>query len=111
MQAATNSSRLLLQITPQTIGSLYTFQGLKNYIQKISPIIIVDQMGDDLRIRPRYKLNSLSLELILDLHVVFDDPDMDNSDISRHIGMGMGVHIGRLPMGSPPGMPNAHGAG
>ena len=54
--------------------------------------------------------NALFSEPCLEFRVIFYDTVMHNGDLSRHVGVGMGVLVRRLAVGRPAGMADSHGS-
>ena len=66
----------------------------------------LDQMGDTLGVGLRREPVPLRLQLLPQAVEVLDDPVVDHRHPPRAVEVGMGVAVGRLPMGRPPGVPD-----
>ena len=49
--------------------------------------------------------------MVFQVQVVFDDAVVHHSEQAPVADLGMGIDVGRGPMGGPPGVTDAHGTG
>ena len=66
----------------------------------------LDQVGDTLGVGLGGEPVALGLQLGPQGEEVLDDPVVDHRHPSRAVQVGVGVAVGRLPVGRPPGMPD-----
>ena len=91
-------------------GSLYLGHGLPDGLLEITIEVSGDQMGEDLRIRVRPERDARLFQLLFEGMEVFYDAVMDHKHVSVLITVGMGVFLGRLPVGCPSRVCDAGGA-
>ena len=65
-----------------------------------------DEVGDDLRVRLRSKAVAGLDQLFLEFQIVFDDAVVHHRNVAHPVGMGVG--LGRPPVGGPAGVADAH---
>src|SRR5215470_17947170 len=64
-------------------------------------------MGHDLRVGFRHELVALTLQLVLQIKVVLDDPVVDDDDLAGAVPVWVSVFFGRPPVGGPSRVPDA----
>ena len=103
--------RVVTENDAEGVGSLHPVHDLGDGPQGIPVIVVVQKLGDDLRVRLRDEGIPLLLQLLLQLDIVLDDAVVHHRDGPARVKMGVGVHIRGRPVGGPPGMPDPQGAG
>ena len=78
--------------------------------QKITRIVLLQQMCDHLCIGFRGEDTALRLQLCLQCRIIFDNPIVYNRKFSRAAAVRMRIRIRRLAMRRPPGVPNPNSA-
>ena len=104
--------RLISVDNGQGIGTAQAIQGgFHRLVQAATgPVVFSDQVRHYLGVGLGRELEALGFQFVPQFLVVFDDAVMnDGQAVARH--MRMGVELGRLAMGRPAGVGNAHMAG
>ena len=90
--------------TDDTVGSLQEGQRFTDGLCQIALIVLRDQVGNHFGVRLRLELDSIPSEDVLQRLKVLDDPVVGQRQISRSIGVGMGVDVVHLTVGRPSGV-------
>ena len=98
---------MILEQDSQRIGALYPMHHSGNRFQRISFIIVIQQVCYHFGVRVGHKRIALALQKLFQLHKVLNDAVMDNRNRLILVKMGMGVGVGRHPVGGPAGMADA----
>ena len=69
----------------------------------------LDQVGQHLGVGLRFEAVAGGDQLVGQLHVVLDDPVVDQGELARAVHVGVGVVFGGTAVGGPPGMADAGG--
>ena len=94
----------------QAVGAFDAVEHLLHGVQDVPLIVVVQQLGHHFRVRIRVEQDALLLQELLDLHVVLNDAVVHHCDAAGVTEQGMGVDVGRLPVGGPAGVTDADGA-
>ena len=70
-------------------------------------IVELQQLGHHLRVGVGGKFHAQLQQMFLDLHIVFNDAVVDQSNITAFADVGVGVHITGLAVGCPAGVADA----
>ena len=93
----------------QGVGPLDPPQAAAHGLQHVAALVIVmlQQLGHHLRVRVGGEADPLAHQVLLELHVVFDDAVVDDGDPAVLADVGMGVDVVGLPVGGPAGVADA----
>ncbi len=91
------------------IGALDPPQAAAHGLQHVVALVVVElqQLGHHLRVRVGGEVDALAHQVLLELHVVFDDAVVDQGDPAVLADMGVGVDVIGLPVGGPAGVADA----
>ena len=92
-------------------GALHLEHGLAHGLAQIPLKVQGNQMGQHLRVRLGAEPDALLLQVLLNGMVVLDDPVVDHEHVLGHVAVRVGVLLGRLPVGGPPGVGDPAGPG
>jgi hypothetical protein len=73
-----------------------------------SGVDLLEQVGGDLGVGVGSELVPGRGEVFAQSGEILDDPVVDHRDPAAAVDVGVGVAIGRSPVGRPPGMPHTH---
>ena len=93
----------------QSIAAPQILHGVHQGLHHISLEVVLKQMSHHFGVGLGLHLIALFGEHFPQFQIVFDDAVVDDGDPSIAADVGMGIHIGRLTMGGPPGVTDAAG--
>ena len=101
-----NLIRMISEQNSKGVRPLHPVHDLHDGVQRVSVVIVIQHMGNNFRIRFRYKLIAAAFHFLFQFYVIFDDSVVDHNDGLVFIEMRMGVGIGRAAVSRPAGMTN-----
>ena len=101
--------RVIAEEDGQGIAAPHLGQSFHQGFQRVALVAAVDQLDQDLGVGLALKGIAPGGEHLLQGAIILDDAVVNNAHLGG--GVGMAVHIAGLPVGGPPGMPDAAAAG
>ena len=93
----------------QSIAAPQILHGVHQGLHHIPLEVVLKQMGHHFGVGLGLHLIALFGEHFPQFQIIFNDAVVDDGDPSIAADVGMGIHIGRLTMGGPPGVTDAAG--
>ena len=93
----------------ERVGALDAPERRADRVREITPVGVLDEVGDGLRVGLRGEPVAARLQVVPELAEVLDDPVVDDGDVTAAILVGMGVEVVRPAMGGPAGVGEADG--
>ena len=93
----------------QGVGPLDPAQAAAHGLQHVVALIVMEfqQLGHHLRIRVGLEGDALLEQVLLELHIVFNDAVVDQGDLPIGADVGVGVDVAGLAVGGPAGVSDA----
>ena len=92
------------------VGAANVLQPLPHGVGQVAPIVLGEQMWQDLAVGLAAKLHALLLQQLAQGRMVLDDPVVHHGQAAGRIRVRMGVLVRRAAVGGPAGVGNAQGA-
>ncbi len=77
---------------------------LPDRLLEVPVVVRLDEMNQALRVRLRDERVTACLELLPEAREVLDDPVVREGDLAVAVDVRLRIHLGRRPMGRPPGV-------
>ena len=107
-----HSARAVHAQDSQSVAASHFFNGPLHGADQVALqlVVVLKQVGDDLRVRIGFKGLAHGLQVFLQDQVVFDDAVMYHADLAVGRHMGVGVFVRGRAVGGPAGMADAQAA-
>ena len=110
-RAATTQVGLVGRHADEGVVAAQAAEGVAHGLDQPGVEVARDEVGDDLGVGLRGELGALGQQLLLELHVVLDDPVDDDVDAVVGVEVRVRVLLGDAPVGRPAGVADAGGGG
>ena len=95
----------------QRVAALHLGDDFLNGLQHVAFVVVFQHLGHHFRVGVGDELHAPADEMVFQVQVILDDAVVHHGEQATVADLGMGIDVGRGPMGGPPGVTDAHSAG